>query len=102
MPNITLSIPHQLSREEAKQRISGLASQMRQQFGNVGTVNENWDGNRLNFTISVTGMTVSGHVSVEISVIRIEVVLPAALAMLAGSMKQTLEQEARKRLEKKS
>lgn len=101
MPNITLSIPHQLSREEAKQRVTGLAAQMRQQFGSVGKVTESWDGNKLNFTIGVTGMTVTGNVSVEISVVRIEVALPAALAMLAGGMKQTLEQEARKRLEKK-
>lgn len=100
MPNITLSIPHQLSREDAKKRVSELVAQVRQQFGNVGQVTESWNGNNLQFSINMMGMSVSGHIAVELQVVRVEIVLPPALAMLAGGMKQTIEQEAKKLLQR--
>jgi Putative polyhydroxyalkanoic acid system protein (PHA_gran_rgn) len=74
---------------------------VRQQFGKLGKVSENWDGNTLHFTVDVSGMSIPGHVAVEMQVVRLEIVLPAAMAMLAGGMKQTIEQEAKKLLERR-
>jgi putative polyhydroxyalkanoate system protein len=99
MPNLTMSIPHQLPRPEARQRVERLIADLKQQYGGtVGRLEERWTGDRLDFTISAMGISVPGHVDVEDQAVKVEVVLPLALAMLAGGVRQTIEQEGRKML----
>lgn len=104
MPNtnvVTLSIPHQLTREEAKKRVDQLVAQVQRQYaGGIGRLDQNWSENTMDFSVSAMGMTARGKVQVEMQVIRMEVVLPAPLAMLAGTMKQTLEREGTRLLGK--
>jgi putative polyhydroxyalkanoate system protein len=99
MQNLTVSVPHQLTRAEAKRRIQSHAAQLKQQYGGVlSHIEENWNGDTLRFTLGVSGVTLSGHLYVEDNVVRVEVPLPWPLAALAGGLRQTIEHQGRKLL----
>jgi putative polyhydroxyalkanoate system protein len=99
MPNLTVSIPHQLPREEAKRRVEELVANLQRQYGGMASrVQQNWTGDTLNFAVSAMGVSVTGEVRVTDEAVHLEVVLPFALAMLAGGVKQQIEDEGRKLL----
>jgi putative polyhydroxyalkanoate system protein len=99
MPNLTVSIPHQLSRQEARRRVEELVANLQRQYGGMASrVEQNWTGDTMNFAVSAMGMSVTGEVVVADDVVRLDVALPFALAMLAGNVKQQIEEEGRKLL----
>jgi putative polyhydroxyalkanoate system protein len=99
MPNINVSIPHQLSKADAKLRIEELIGQLQQQYGGMmGRVEKSWSGDTLTFTVGASGMSVSGHVYVEDQLVRVEVAVPWALAMFAGTLKKQIEDDGRRLL----
>src|SRR5262249_38974678 len=99
MPDLTVSIPHQLTRPEAKRRIEeGIAKLRRQHGDTLGQLSGTWNGDTMDFTLRVMATTVPGQLHVEDQVVRINVALPWALAMLAGGVKPMIEQEGRKLL----
>src|SRR4051794_21209050 len=102
MPNLTMSIPHQLSRAEARQRVGELVGQVQKLYGGLGRVEERWEGDTMTFTHTVAGLLVTGKVFVEDQAVRLDVVLPMALALLAGGVKQKVEQEGRKLLARRT
>ncbi len=98
MSNLCVSIPHQLTRVEAKQRVEELIDKFRQQYGGLGQIERHWEGDTLHFTLSASGMRQAGQAFVEDQVVRVEVPLPWPLAMLAGNLTKQIEQEGRKLL----
>ncbi len=99
MPNLTVSIPHQLTRTEARRRIDSQITQLQEQYGNqLDHFDHRWNGDRLDFAAGVMGMSISGNLRVEDQVVILEVTLPWALATLAKTATQTIEQEGRKLL----
>jgi putative polyhydroxyalkanoate system protein len=94
-----MSIPHQLTRAQARQRVEQMVTDLQSQYGAmVGNFENRWDGDTLEFRLGVTGINVSGHVYVEDQVVRVDVPLPWPLAMFAGTMRQRIETEGRKLL----
>jgi putative polyhydroxyalkanoate system protein len=93
MPNLTISIPHRLSRAEAKRRIQEKVAQLEQQHGGMlGHIDQRWEGDTLHFAVSPLGQTISGQAVVEDQAVRLEIALPWMLSLLAGSVKQAIEQ----------
>ncbi|HWY88624.1 MAG TPA: polyhydroxyalkanoic acid system family protein [Gemmataceae bacterium] len=93
MPNLTASIPHQLGRAEAKRRIQTEVGNLRTHQGALFThIGEKWTGDKLDFSLVAMGQTISGHLLVEDKMIHLDVALPWFLQMLAGTMKQKIEQ----------
>jgi hypothetical protein len=89
---ITISIPHQLGRAEARRRIeAGFAKMIHQMSGSAGTWSERWEGDRLIFAVAAMGQTVSGVVSVLDQAVTMEIELPGVLGILAGSLKDRLQ-----------
>jgi putative polyhydroxyalkanoate system protein len=96
MSNLTVNIPHQLTREEARRRIQDEIDQLRRQHaGLLSRLDDRWMGDRLDFTLVALGQTVTGHAIVEDTSVHLEVVLPWMLAMLAGPVKERIEHEGR-------
>jgi putative polyhydroxyalkanoate system protein len=96
MPNLTVTVPHQLSREEARRRIEEQINELRRQHGGtLSRLEDHWTGDRLDFTVGALGQTVTGHAVVEEHEVHVEVALPWLLAMLAGPVKQRIEQRGR-------
>jgi len=94
MPNMTLNIPHQLSRAEARQRVQELVTRVQQDLGGaLGSVEERWNGDTLSFTLAVANHRCSGQVQVEDQWVRMEVVLPWFLGMLSGRIQAYAQHE---------
>jgi len=89
---LSISIPHQLGRVEARRRIeTGFANLVRQLPGGGGTVSERWDGDRLFFSVSGLGQSVSGVVDVLDGAVKMELQLPEILGLLASGLKGRLQ-----------
>src|SRR4051812_25219311 len=85
MSNLTATVPHKLTRDEAKRRIQDQLGQLRQQQGQLlQNLQETWTGDRMDFSVAAMGQTVTGHLVVEDQAVQVEVALPWMLAMLAG------------------
>jgi putative polyhydroxyalkanoate system protein len=101
--DFTVSIPHNLSRDEARQRLQDGLARARREVGSMVTgLTERWDGDTLSFSVSAAGQTVSGQAFVEDHAIRVEATLPWMLAMLAGPLRRQIEHRGREALADKS
>ncbi|WP_207462529.1 polyhydroxyalkanoic acid system family protein [Azospirillum sp. SYSU D00513] len=99
---MTISIPHQLGRAEAKRRIQEGMGQARAQLGAVATsMEDSWSGDRMDFRVVALAQAVSGRIEVREDAIDMEVELPWALAMLAGKLKTRIQHQGTLMLEKK-
>ncbi len=99
MPNLTITIPHQLGREEAKRRITEQASQLQSQHGGMlERIEQRWDGDTLHFLVGAVGQSVSGTLRVAEQDVHLEVALPWMLALLAGTVKKQIERQGHKLL----
>jgi hypothetical protein len=79
MPKINLSIPHNLSQEEAKNRITGLIADCRNKFaGRVSNVAESWTDSANAFSFQAMGFSVSGKMEVRPDRVLVEMNLPLA------------------------
>lgn len=99
MQNITATIPHKLSRADAKRRIQEAMGEIRRQAAPVvSNVQENWNGDSMAFSANAMGQTISGRVDVEDRAVQLEVALPWMLAALGGAVTGHIEQQCRKLL----
>jgi hypothetical protein len=99
---ISISIPHQLGRTEARRRIeTGFANIVRQLPGSGSTCIEQWDGDRLTFSVTGLGQTVSGVVDVLDAAVTMEIELPGVLGMIANGLKGRLQKAGQLLLTKK-
>ena len=99
---LTVNIPHQLGREEAKRRVDEGIARFTQQVGGAATnFHKTWSQDRLNFSANVMGQAISGGMDVLDDVVRIELVLPGILGLMAGKIKGKLQKEGQLLLDKK-
>ena len=90
---LSISIPHQLGRAEARRRIeTGFSKIVGQLPGGAGTSNQRWDGDRLTFSVSGMGQTVSGVVQVLDATVKMDLELPGVLGLLVGGLKGRIQQ----------
>jgi hypothetical protein len=92
---VTVSIPHQLGRIEAKRRIDeGFADLSRHLgAGAVAQVQREWRDDCMSFAFVTLGQAISGHVTVADLTVTVEVLLPGFLAMIAGKVKGAVKKE---------
>jgi putative polyhydroxyalkanoate system protein len=98
---VTVTIPHELGRAEARRRIETGFGDLSRQLGGLGAVSKTWEGDRLSFAFAAMGQAISGSVDVADRAIRLEVLLPGLLAMMAGKLEGRLQKEGQLLLEKK-
>src|SRR4051812_46338100 len=99
---ITISIPHELGRAEARKRIDEGFERFSHQMGGVtGAVTKSWEGDRLAFALSAMGQAISGTLDVLDHTVKLEIHLPNILGMIAGKLKGRLQKEGQLLLEKK-
>lgn len=99
---LIVSIPHQLGVAEARKRIEdGFADLTAKLPGGAAKVEQRWDGDRMSFAALIAGQDIRGHLDVLADSIRMEVLLPGLLGMLAGKIGGKLKQEGQVLLEDK-
>ncbi|HEV2294938.1 MAG TPA: polyhydroxyalkanoic acid system family protein [Tepidisphaeraceae bacterium] len=99
---INITIPHRLSRDEARTRIQNtLAGLKTQHAARLAQVDERWTGDHMDFRLAVMGQAVTGRVDVRESVVDLAIDLPWILAMFAEKVRGEVQREGTKLLEKK-
>lgn len=99
---LTVNIPHQLGKAEARKRLDEGVDRFSQQFGGASAnFQKRWDADSLNFSADVMGQSIRGVMHVLEDAVRMEVVLPGILGMMAGKVRDKLQREGQILLEKK-
>jgi hypothetical protein len=99
---ITITVPHKLGAVEARQRIDDGFGQIERQFGgNLANVEKRWSGDRLDFSARVLGQELKGWMLVAASEVRMEVLLPGILGVIAGKIRGGLQKQGQILLEDK-
>jgi putative polyhydroxyalkanoate system protein len=99
---ISISIPHQLGRAEARRRIeTGFAKLIGQLPGATGNCSQRWEGDRLIFTVSGLGQGVSGVIHVLEASVTMELELAGLLGVIASGLKARIQQAGQLLLTKK-
>lgn len=99
---VVVVIPHELGRAEARRRIEEGVGRLTQQFAALGEIRQGWEADVLRFSVQSMGQTITGLIEVAERQVRLEVVLPGFLAMIANKVKGRLQQEGQILLEDKS
>ncbi len=99
---LTVSIPHQLGRAEARRRIeTGFAKTLRGLPGGSGRCSERWERDRLVFSVSALAQTITGVVDVGDAAVTMELHLPGVLGLIASAFRNRLQKAGQLLLEKK-
>jgi len=100
---ITITIPHKLSRGEAKARVQESVDRFKQQLGSagLGQVTHQWANDRLDMHARALGQAVTGRIDVNDHDLKIEVDLPGILGAFADKIAGRLRREGTLLLEKK-
>ena len=99
---LTISIPHQLGRAEAKRRLQEGMGQARSQLSAVATsMEDHWEGDRMDFRVVALAQAVSGRIEVRDDTVDVEVELPWVLALLANKLTSRIRHQGTLMLEKK-
>ncbi len=96
---LTVSIPHQLGIAEARRRLeTGLTEMTSKLPGGAAKIDQRWDGDRLIFDAQISGQSITGALEVMADAVRMEIVLPGILGLLAGKIGGRLQDEGQKLL----
>jgi hypothetical protein len=99
---LTVNIPHQLGRAEARRRIeTGFAKALAGLPGGLGRCNERWEGDRLVFSVAALAQTITGFVDVGDAAVTMEIHLPGVLGLIASGFRSRLQKAGQLLLEKK-
>ena len=99
---ITVSIPHQLGRAEARRRIeNGFGKIIHLLPGGSSSCSERWEGDRLVFSVTALAQTITGVVDVGDAAVTMEIHLPGVLGLIASGFKSRLQKAGQLLLEKK-
>ena len=89
---VTVNLPHQLGRAEARRRIqTGFAKIVQVLPVSAGSYSERWEGDRLVFGLVAMGQTISGVIDVLDAVVAMEIELSGVLGVLARGFQGRLQ-----------
>ena len=101
-PPLTISIPHQLGRTEARRRIeAGFAKTLAGLPGGISHCSQRWEGDRLAFSVAALAQTITGFVDVGDAAVTMEIHLPGVLGLIASGFRSRLQKAGQLLLEKK-
>lgn len=98
---IQVDLPHSLGRTEAKRRIEGGMGRLQDFLPGAAAVESRWAGDRLDLKIVTLGQEVNAKIDVLDSVVRVEMLLPPALAFFGKAIEAGLRRKGGDLLEDK-
>ena len=95
MSKLSVSVPHELSKPEAVERIKGLLEKLKkEQAGMISDVKEEWNGDQGRFSFSARGYDLSGLISVTDAEVGINAEVPFAVSLFSGTIKKIISEKA--------
>ena len=102
MTPLSVDIPHNLGRAEARRRIENGTGRIDRHLPAGADVHSSWAGDKLNLTVGLMGQEVRSAVDVQDSFVRVEVVLPPALGFFRPIIEAGIRSGGAQMLEDKS
>jgi hypothetical protein len=100
MPKMSMQIPHSLSSEEAKGRVQGMISSLKDQYGDkISDLNEEWSGDTGRFSLRAMGYKLAGTLQVTENDVRVDGDLPWAAKPFQGTIEATIRERAERLLQ---
>lgn len=94
-----IEVPHQLSKDEAREKIKSLLGDLKEKYsGQVKNVEENWTDYRNDFKLGIGPLSTNGNIVVEDSNIQIDLEIPLFASMYKNQIKSLIEEQAKKAL----
>jgi hypothetical protein len=99
MPSYSVSVPHNLGQHPARERVEQFLNGVQRDYaGHVSDVSGEWDDNQLAFRFLASGLTVSGTLIVQETLVAVSGPLPFAAVLFRGRIEQTIREELQKLL----
>ncbi len=99
MPSFKTEVPHHLGKEQAVERLrsflDGVAEKYKDQ---VSSLDGNWTDNILDFALTTFGFSVTGKLTVEEDVARLDGQLPFAAVAFRGKIEKGIASELERAL----
>ena len=99
---IQVDLPHKLGAAEAKRRIEGGIGRLRDFIPGGAEVRSAWTGDRLGLQINAMGQEVNAQIDVRDTHVRVELLLPPALAFFGKAIEAALRHKGGDLLEDRS
>jgi hypothetical protein len=94
MPSYKVTVPHDLSQTTARARVDGFLESVRRDLpAHVSDVSGAWEGNQLNYRLSVSGLGISGTLVVQESQVEVSGPLPFAAMLFRGQIERTIRDD---------
>ena len=94
MPDLNISVPYQIPQDEALRRIQRYIAQLKTQYaGTVSDLQESWNGPVGTLSGSASGLSVSGTISVNPSMVVVDIALPFAAAFFKSRIETALRDQ---------
>ncbi|MCX7899978.1 MAG: polyhydroxyalkanoic acid system family protein [Methylocystis sp.] len=95
MSPITIIVPHKLGAEAAKKRVADQLVKLQQEYvSKVAHSEISWAGDVATVSVSAFGQQAKAEISVLPDSLRVDIHLPAMLAMFAGKVKEIASRRA--------
>jgi predicted NBD/HSP70 family sugar kinase len=96
MPKLNMTIPHNLTQDEALKRIKTLLNTVKTQFADtISNLHEEWDGNTGKFSFSAVKLAVSGTLTVNPSQVELAGNIPLAAVVFKGKIESTIKDQGK-------
>ncbi len=99
---IQVDIPHKLGAAEAKRRIDGGIGRLKDFIPGTAEVRSAWTEDRLGLQIQAMGQEVNAQIDVRDTHVRVELLLPPALAFFGQTIAGALQRTGAELLEDRS
>lgn len=95
MASLKMTIPHQLSQEEALTRIKGLLNKVKQEHQEkITNLKEDWTNDTGKFAFTAYGFDLAGDIKVNAADVEIDSTVPFAVSLFKDKIKEMVEKKA--------
>jgi hypothetical protein len=99
MPNLKISIPHELPQDDALRRIKSAIADAKKQYGEkIDELRESWNGYNGTLNVAAMGQKLSVVLTVNSSDVTVQSALPLIAMMFRGKIEAAIRQEGTKLL----
>ena len=99
---VSVDLPHRLGAEEAKRRLDGGMERLHEFIPGTAEVRSAWTGDRLALQVTALGQEVNAQIDVRDTIVRVELLLPPALAFFGQAIEAALRRGGEDLLEDKT
>jgi putative polyhydroxyalkanoate system protein len=90
---IEVDLPHQLGKDEARQRIANNVHKLQEHIPGGAQVQSGWVGDQLNLDVAAMGQSVTAAIDVLEDKVHLKVLLPPMLGMFSGMIQAALQKK---------